>query len=566
MSKQLPDAEPEVLESNDDVYSGGSVLLHSTKLEVDISIEEVCRILVSSNMFTLGLLGDSSLYYKAGGALKKDRLKIEQTIAGYGLTVDGLDGFRDADTSDSYAWSLNMALNLLLSEKKFFNSEFGFPAESARLFLRPICIRVEGVEEYEILIPILKYSSGGIISLSLYDLLGFTDSSLTDVVRREVNKSQLNVVSVLCEKDFHLACAECQISEMPLKERLSKRNAIKRMIASALSESEVVPFADEQLELYELLHGISQMTLTDVARNLLSVVARAVDQGRVITDVNWYGRQSSNRSIGKYWHSKPIVNIHTHTSQADSSIVNAKVHQRLIDSVLTRIPLRDGDSYSVHSPKDMRGYDDFNNFYSESVSLLLASAKVVPALEKIGGYDFENMISDMYVLNEAALYISIYYSYASIALSSCDNAVDVIEVELDVLRFEESLAAIYKFGEVVNYFGEVRRGSHFDSVYKGYQKKIEVVRKAIELSESKAENSYNRHLTIIFGIIASATLSPELIMPLARIYRVSSGDDSVDKVLAIILSMLLVFAVVMLIGLFFRVANYSRRRMFLARR
>ncbi|MCK1786179.1 hypothetical protein L9Z73_18035 [Pseudomonas sp. TNT11] len=541
----------------DDTYSGMATFLCSSKTNGRIDIAGVCEILAASEAFSFALNNRGRIYFKESGRLKSQMLDIETSITGLGMKVSGHSDFLDANPGDSNRYALSNALDLLLSDKKLFNAAFGFPAESARVFMRPIAIRSEGDEGYELIVPYIRVYVGGIISISLPTVLGFESATVRDVVYNEVNKSMRNIDSVLCERELHLACTECQISQMPLRERLAQRKEFEVMISSALNAPDQIEFADEKLTVYELVNT-NQFTLTDLARNLLSVVARAVNLGVLRTRIHWLRRQYHDDSIGEYWHGKPIIYVSSHTRQKNSSAENWVTHRSLVNSVMTRVHLTEDITHTDLTHVDMRNFDDFNNFYSESVSLMLASAQVDPQIEKHDSYTFNNLVSDIQVLNEAAHFIQIFYSYASIGINRCKTAIDVARLELKVLKFEESLLSAHKYGEIAKYMGEVKKGYHLTTVYEILCKKIETVRKSLELDEKIASESYTRRITIIFGIIASATLSPELMQPLAKILGLTYGE-SIDKIIGIIASVVGVATFLLVVNYVFKSNKFIAR-------
>lgn len=535
-------------------YSGESSFLYSSKIQEGVSIASVCEILAASAIFSFALDNHGRIYFKENGRLKSELLSIETTIAELGMKISGHDHFMSANPGDTHTYAFSNALNLLLSDKKLFNSAFGFPVESARVFMRPIAIRSAGDEEYELVFPYIKIYAGGIISISMATLSGFENATVREIVDKEVNKSRRNINSVLCEKQLHLACVECQISKVSLRERIKNRKAFEVTINSSLSVPEELDFLNERVTVYELV-SVTQLTLTDIARNLLSVVARAITLGGVRTRISWFGRQYREDSIGKYWHGKPIIYIRSHTEQKKSSAENWAAHKHLVNSVMTRTHQVELVSYENLDCTDMRPFDDFNNFYSESVSLLLSSAQVEAFVGRSDSYTFCNLTSDTQVLNEASHFIRVYYSYASLELDRCKTAIDVARLELKIMSFEESLISAHKYGEIAKYIDKVRRGDHLTTVCKLLHKKVETVRKALELDEKIASESYTRRITIIFGIIASATLSPELMQPFAKYIGITFVDESVGKMVGIGASVLVVVAFLTLTHYAFRIGG-----------
>lgn len=552
---KLPDTKPS-LESafEDNTYSGTATFLYSSKITGNVNLEGMCEILAGSDAFSFALTSRGKIYFTEDNRLRSQQLSIEPTITEQGMTVSGHNDFLKANPGDSNTYALSLAFNLLLSDKRLFNSAHGFPTESARIFMRPIAIRCEDDEDHELVLPYIRVYTGGIISISLATIAGFEESTIQRVVRSEVNKSRQNLASVLCERELHMACTECQMSQMSRWERLAQREAFETIMGAALNNPGEIEFVDERLTIYELVHT-DQLTLTDIARNFLSVVARTIAAGAVQTRIRWYGSQYEDDSIGQHWRGKPILYIRSHTNQKRSSFENWSAHRSLVNSVMVRTFLSSKIAHADLNLKDMRNFDDYNNFYSESVSLMLASSQVEAIVEQHDSYAFNSLTSDIQVLNEASHFIQTYYSYASLGLDKCKTAIDVARLELDILAFEETLLSAHKYGEIAKYIEGVQKGDQLITICKLLHKKIETVRKSLELDDKIKSESYTRRITIIFGIIASATLSPEMMQPMAKYFDVLPENGDLAKLYGIGASVIVVAGLLVLSHYAFKIKD-----------
>jgi hypothetical protein len=344
------------------------------------------------------------------------------------------------------------------------------------------------------------------------------------------------------------------MSQMSRRERLAQREAFETIMGAALNNPGEIEFVGERLTIYELVHT-DKLTLTDIARNLLSVVARTIAAGAVQTRIRWYGSQYEDDSIGQHWRGKPILYIRSHTNQKSSSSENWSTHRSLVDSVMVRTFLSSKITHADLNFKDMRNFDDYNNFYSEPVSLMLASSQVEAFVERHDSYTFNNLTSDIQVLNEASHFIQTYYSYASLGLDKCKTAIDVARLELDILAFEETLLSAHKYGEIAKYIEEVQKGDQLITICKLLHKKIETVRKSLELDDKIKSESYTRRITIIFGIIASATLSPEMMQPMAKYFDVLPENGDLAKLYGIGASVIVVAGLLVLSHYAFKIKD-----------
>ncbi|RON74835.1 hypothetical protein BK675_04235 [Pseudomonas fluorescens] len=151
-----------------------------------------------------------------------------------------------------------------------------------------------------------------------------------------------------------------------------------------------------------------------------------------------------------------------------------------------------------------------------------------------------------------------FYRFSSIELDNCKNSIDVARIEIRALKLEESLLSVQKFGEISAFFKEVRNEDHLATIYNILTKKIETLRKSFELDEKISSEKNTLRISLIFGIIASATLSPELIQPLAKTYGITFGEN-IDKLVGIGIAFALVMMILKLSHYIFRAANTLKR-------
>lgn len=539
------------------VYSGQSTYLYTSRLDCSINLSRICKILLRSDAFAFALDNKGAVFFKDQGCVKRQPLGITSDVQGMGMTVYGHKAFLEAHDRDSVRCSFIDALGLMLSERKLFNGAFGYPAESVRVYLRPLAIQAEGDEEYEFFIPHVKISSDGLISIALDGVLGFAELTSDEVVFEEVNKSLRNLKSVLCVEALHLASTECQISRLSVLERNAQKKTFLNMMETSLEQPYPIRFLNEDLTLYEVLHA-SQLTTTDVARNILCLVARSICLGKVKSHVNWYALRDFDPPVGRHWYGKPIVGILSHSEQKDGAEENWSAHCLFVNSVMVRADLSGGSYRQSIQLSDLRCFDDFNSFYSEPVSLVLSSSQVLNFIDSAESYTFDNLMSDVQVLNEVAHFMILSYAYASSALDGCKKSTEVTRVELKVLEFEESLYSLYKYGEVAGYIEEIQKGAHLSMVNRMFHKKVEAVKKSLELDEKIASESFTKRITIIFGIIASAALSPELVQPVAKLSGVSF-DDQWTKILGLAAAMAAVAGLLVVTHFGFKAARWLLR-------
>lgn len=111
---------------------------------------------------------------------------------------------------------------------------------------------------------------------------------------------------------------------------------------------------------------------------------------------------------------------------------------------------------------------------------------------------------------------------------------------------------------MAGYIEEIQKGAHLSMVNRMFHKKVEAVKKSLELDEKIASESFTKRITIIFGIIASAALSPELVQPVAKLSGVSF-DDQWTKILGLAAAMAAVAGLLVVTHFGFKAARWLLR-------
>ncbi|MBZ6067042.1 hypothetical protein LA374_12620, partial [Aeromonas schubertii] len=261
-------------------------------------------------------------------------LDVQMALNEQGMKISNHMEFIESNASQTYQYAFMVALNLLLSEKRLFNASYSFPLPKIRLFMHPVSITTEICDNSELYLPIVSIYEDGIIQLSFKSVTGFHCLSDISLMRNIINKSQLNVTSFLCCKDLLLASMAHELSKETLPKKFINRSAFNQIIESSIKESHQLEFGEEKLNLFELIKTES-ITITDIARNLLSLLAFSIAQGKTTLAFKWFQNSVQNKHLGYYWCAKPIVFIDTHSRQMNIASENWSAHSKLVDSVMS---------------------------------------------------------------------------------------------------------------------------------------------------------------------------------------------------------------------------------------
>lgn len=522
-----------------DTYSGENAYIYSSRILNFKGISSVSKLLTSSNIFLMSLDSHNVLSYRNGGKLAQKKLDVQMALNEQGMKISNHMEFIESNTSQIYRHAFMIALNLFLSEKRLFNTPYGFPLPKIRLFMHPVSITTETCDDSELYLPIVSIYDDGTIQLSFKSVTGFHYLSDKSLIRNIINKSQLNVTSFLCCKDLLLASIAHELSKETLPTKFINRFVFNQIMESSIKEPHQIEFCEEKLNLFELIQT-NPITITDIARNLLSLLASSIVQGNTTLTFKWFQNSVQDKYLGYYWCAKPVIFIDTHSRQMNIASENWITHKYFVDSVMSRVIQNSPNPEQLRKIIDIRSLNDYNHFYSDAISLVLMSKDASNNLTIQDSYTFENVISDALTLNEIGEYIKIYYCYAEQRIEQCRNTIEIVQEELSLITFESSLMSTQKYGEIAAFIQCVKCGDFVMNSIKNVERKLEGVRKSLELNEKISSEIDSKRITIFFGVLASASLSPEIVQPALQAMNWAPKESGTLKIIGFLISIVFV--------------------------
>ncbi|MGB9088926.1 MAG: hypothetical protein WCC29_04990 [Pseudomonas farsensis] len=544
LSEPSPQTEEQESQSK---FSGEADYIYTSKISTKLHLDEACEALVSSSIFPLALSSNGKAHYKINSILHSKFLDFTQSLTGLGMTVTGHQDYYSNNPGLYNTYLLQRAFDLHLSSNKLFIDGYGFPAESARIFMRPLALKLEESEEHEIFCPSFRVYDDGTISVCLTPINGFSDLGFDKLINCVVNRNQRNISSIICERDIYLASIETQYAKFKIRERLGLRGLIRKASESSLSKVVHTKLFDEEFRMHELLTN-GTFTLTDLAQRLLELAERSIALGGVRQKIHLFAPQYCSSILHQHWFGKPLIYISNHSNQQYSSKENWAHNEHSIQCIMARSYLL--EKYNLNDIKltDLRLFDDYNSFYSEAVTLVVTTTQVTEFLSNSGTFKFSNITCDIQTLNELSHHLIAHYAYTSLTIEKCKTSIEIAKLELNKLAFEESFISAKKHSETSKHFDYILSSDHLSSLRYLADKKIESSKKHQELKEKVTSDSQGRRLTIVFGLIASAVLSPELMQPLLQTLNLGTSTIEGNKLLGMALSILTVTASVIVIN------------------
>lgn len=523
-------------------YSGVASYIYSARINCGFDLEQVFERLMTSEVFAFALNSDNRLLYKCGENLCADQLKMQQGKE-Y-LEISGHEKFISCTLSKMTRGIFASALLQVSSRIRLYGLNLDFPERNVKLYLKPLYVKMDFSAEYISLLPVVTIYSSGVACISFTQDNEFDGLTAKEVVC-QVADLKCEVESAMCDRSLFLAVSDFNMARFPFFSRFSKRKVYSQFLESMREDNRAFEFFGEKVDFVELCHS-GNVVLGVLADSILSVVVKAISVGRIPEGINWFSKQYNRQVIPKSNFHKTVVCIRHHADQKRGAAENYKSQRRFVTSVMSGFFYPEGVLCPDTNYIDVRMLDDFNHFYGESSTLVLSSSSVGVDANIEGGFSFEQLCLDSQELNVVAQYALTYYASILQELNVCKTSIRVAELEFEVIAFEESFSALDKSGEILNFLSVVKSGKGVGSSASLVSKKIEVIRKGLELDEKISYESDSKVMTVVFGLVASATLSPELMQPAAELLGLNGYNINVLKISCIFASVIIVFSVVRL--------------------
>lgn len=505
-----------------EIISGEVWYTYTSKLSKQFNLTEAAKKLINSDAFVFASRDNGELYYKSNNKIETRKLSYKLNTTGTGMTVTGHSDFVDSKQSDYTLLSFWKDIALKLSRFRLFSDGFGFPEDFIRAFMKPIFIRIGADDEYREFIPYVNIYSSGLIQTTLIPMNESDGESLYPFITHSVNLAMRGITSVLATKAY---TKEVLRIDYDCSGTLKKLREIKYLL---MLDNNMEFFKKEhdagieKLTVYEHVLGPS-ILLSDICLNIMDVCGNILTRHRTTTPEYWF--QKATRPVFRdgTWRGKPCVYIQEHTNQKNLSNENIEHHKTLVQSVMSRCFLKEGSDASTKPLIDLRLLNDYSHFHSFGASLTIASDSALEALKTLQPFTFDNIIADCQVKNEIAEYINSSYEAFIDSIGHCNSNSTLSKLSLELILFEERMIrSSSNSGEIAHFISTLKNEDTVKNNLSILNGKITSTDKLLDLTDRISKDKLNKTLTILFGVIASATLSPELIQPAVKSLGIKS--------------------------------------------
>ena len=224
-------------------------------------------------------------------------------------------------------------------------------------------------------------------------------------------------------------------------------------------------------------------------------------------------------SLYGVWQGKPNIFIEMHDNQKEDASNNLKSNNKLISSLLIKNHYfyNMGKGVDYH---DFRAFNDFSFFSEQATSLTVLSKGFYDSLIEID--DDKHFIAlrwDSLIKANLRSLVSAFYEIQFESIRQCNSNMQLSLIQQRMVNFDEWLRiSSKKYGEIQDYTEEFLRDKDIKLQKDNLKALIKVKTDIARLKDSDRSDKSNKMMTMIFGLLASTSLTPILIKPLLDMF------------------------------------------------
>lgn len=496
----------------------GSVWHTYTMQCPDISLsKKIIKHAMLSGVFLSAFDHRKDLHYFNGGKLSKSHLEFEFNSDVTGVKVSGLPFDKENQACDLTKYSAHILVNKILSQAKILQADDTFYNDFIFFAMKPLFLK-DGATERAI-IPIINVYENGIAQVNFIDLGNYSDS-IDDFIKNQVLYPYKRFNSITCSLEYATKFVDFDNKISSLWRRLIDRRFLNELKMKLKNDSGPITYGElklsgnyvDYMKFSSVRHGLSDIARTAVAllySNAIKVTFREFIMGV---------------AVNKYysgWQGKPNIFIFEHDNQKSKSSLNWASNRRMINALLSKsmglyqenIPLR---------YEDYRMFDDFNYFSAQGISLSVLTSKSRKQLHESKGFTVDNFMWDNLVKSDLREIVSFFYEGAIYKIKNINGSVELAKIRKEIFEFEEWLRSTSRrSGEIHSYALSLYNHNDIKQSRKSIDSLIKSKMEVIKIQETESNDRANRNLTLIFGLVATTSISPILVKPILEVLKFS---------------------------------------------
>jgi len=448
-------------------------------------------------------------YFFDGNHLKISHLEFDFNPDVTGLKVTGLPFDKKHAACDFTLYSVHILINKILSQAKILQAEGTFYSEHVFFALKPFFLGPE--DNQKAIIPVMSIYDNGIAQVNFIDLIDYSNT-LGEFIRDNVNYPFIKLNSITCPIEYAINYINFDNKISPLLRRIMDYRYKQELKDNLLKNSEPLTYGEQSLNgnyVDYMKFSNVKHSLSDIARNIVAIMYSHII--KISPREFLLGLEVNKYYSG--WQGKPNIFILEHDNQKTKSSLNRASNKRMINALLSKTMGLYQDNIPLHY-EDYRMFDDFNYFSAQGVSLSILTSKSLKQLNLSNGFTVDNFKWDNLVKSDLREIVSFFYEGTIYKINNINENIELAQIKKEIFEFEEWLRQTSRrSGEIHNYALSLLEHNDIKQSRKSIDSLIKSKMEVIKIQETESSDKANNNLTLIFGLIATTSISPILVKP-----------------------------------------------------
>ncbi|VEB93445.1 Uncharacterised protein [Citrobacter koseri] len=477
--------------------------------EININLKKALQSGIALSALTNG----NVLHCISNGKYSRFQLNIEFGTGDSNLKVDLPEHLIATDNLLGY--SINLHLNKILAQKKLLHYDDDFFKNATVIAIKPIVCK--NSDATYILFPIVTIYDLGVTQIDFIDPNDYHEE-LDVFIRDKVGLPFTKFGSINVPLDYALNYYKLDIALSSIFMRFILRKHLRYSHSNLVNNAcefiyEDLLIGNEYVDYAKLTN--TPHNLSDIARTLTAMIF-FLSRRRSIKEYVFGIKESSLYGI---WQGKPNIFIEQHDNQKEDASTNLKSNNKLISSLLIKNHYfyNMGKGVDYH---DFRAFNDFSFFSEQATSLTVLSKGLNDRLIEID--DDEHFIAlrwDSLIKANLRSLVSTFYEIQFDSIRQCNSNMQLSLIQQRMVNFDEWLRiSSKKYGEIQDYTEKFLRDKDIKQQKDNLKALIKVKTDIAKLKDSDRSDKSNKMMTMIFGLLASTSLTPVLIQPLLDLF------------------------------------------------
>jgi hypothetical protein len=486
-----------------------------------VDLEAAASVLVKSGIAVCALHRDGRTWWQTDTGVRSGlttiKLGPDRSVADIKIEVDG-GGESGLDGYVAEAWY--QASYFRFNELRVFADDFRVPPPYVRAVLGEFHLTSSETGLNAVIYPVIKLFESSVVIVEFRTIAPNREIPLNEFIDRFVNLAfvpfdEVEVpppISDLATKAFYHS-----VISWPLRLR-TKLSRVERSHEKAVKEkSREVPSGDFVARLAPLTRAEKQIdTLASLAETLFSVIGFVLSNPRRGFAFVLLGQRRLTLR-GNWWNGRPHVHLIDFEGQCSSAKENIQMFGAEFGWILGRVAGGKSKTGLRYLSKDLRHFDDYSVFITESASLWVWSKKGIDRQSAYADPNHGHLIYEHQAIIELLEYGYILHRALLAKTNMTQNANEVLSARWAINQLNSDMNDVSHFGELRDLLHHGWKAMRIENLQARISESLSIRQAESSLRETRDNERMRRWLTVLFGVIATPTLASKVLDPIWKL-------------------------------------------------